>query len=515
MKARSQKSEVRGQKSSLISILAFQLFVVSAFSQSDITPPNNQLSGPNGSIVKINADGSITMTAASGAAINVLAGDVYVPTRIDMSTVVSPTLSGAGHASLAFDGTNLLISKNGGAFGQLGATIPSTTSILKGDNAGNASAASASDIKTAASLGNVENTALSTWAGSANITTLGTLTGALTNSYASAASSPALNYTGAWYAAGTGTTNFPHLLLQATGTTASATWSTAGTGIGVNVVTGFAGNLMDLKVAGTSKFKVAANGDLTVGSIIGSEISTGAGVYFQVLSGMTLGWSNRSKIDSPSNGVIRLTNNTQDDFSRLQFGGTTNAFPAIKRNSTALNFRLADDSADAPITAGATSIGAGGGLTVFSATSNANNFISIGGTDSRVIRFSANALGSSCDIVGDNTGAGGPVEFRLGSGGFISWRSTARADSGSNDTGISRNAAGVVEINNGTAGTFRDLKLRDLYSTNATFLHRTATALTDGAGAQVATLTNGPSAGNPTKWIAIDDNGTTRYIPTW
>ena len=37
----------------------------------------------------------------------------------------------------------------------------------------------------------------------------------------------------------------------------------------------------------------------------------------------------------------------------LVFGGTTSSFPAIKRNATALNFRLADDSADAPITAGA------------------------------------------------------------------------------------------------------------------------------------------------------------------
>lgn len=39
--------------------------------------------------------------------------------------------------------------------------------------------------------------------------------------------------------------------------------------------------------------------------------------------------------------------------------------------------------------------------------------------------------------------------------------------------------------------------------------------LTNGAAAQTATLTNGPTAGNPTKWIPISDNGTTRYIPAW
>jgi hypothetical protein len=39
--------------------------------------------------------------------------------------------------------------------------------------------------------------------------------------------------------------------------------------------------------------------------------------------------------------------------------------------------------------------------------------------------------------------------------------------------------------------------------------------LTNGAGASTATLTNAPAAGNPTKWVPIDDNGTTRYIPAW
>jgi hypothetical protein len=40
-------------------------------------------------------------------------------------------------------------------------------------------------------------------------------------------------------------------------------------------------------------------------------------------------------------------------------------------------------------------------------------------------------------------------------------------------------------------------------------------ALTNGAAAATGTLTNAPTAGNPTKWIPIDDNGTTRYIPAW
>ncbi len=44
---------------------------------------------------------------------------------------------------------------------------------------------------------------------------------------------------------------------------------------------------------------------------------------------------------------------------------------------------------------------------------------------------------------------------------------------------------------------------------------RTKTAWTNGAAAQVGTLNNAPAAGDPTKWIPLDDNGTTRYVPAW
>lgn len=43
----------------------------------------------------------------------------------------------------------------------------------------------------------------------------------------------------------------------------------------------------------------------------------------------------------------------------------------------------------------------------------------------------------------------------------------------------------------------------------------TSVALTSGAGVGAGTLTNAPSAGNPTKWISINDAGTTRKIPAW
>lgn len=66
-------------------------------------------------------------------------------------------------------------------------------------------------------------------------------------------------------------------------------------------------------------------------------------------------------IQLPSNGQIRGNsgNITLSDhasgtnFGLLRFGGTSSSYPAIKRSSTTLSLRLADDSADAALTCGA------------------------------------------------------------------------------------------------------------------------------------------------------------------
>jgi hypothetical protein len=54
-----------------------------------------------------------------------------------------------------------------------------------------------------------------------------------------------------------------------------------------------------------------------------------------------------------------------------------------------------------------------------------------------------------------------------------------------------------------------------LTTAGGAFLHTTSSALTAGATGNVPTLTAGPVTGNPTKWFAISDNGTTRYVPSW
>jgi hypothetical protein len=56
-----------------------------------------------------------------------------------------------------------------------------------------------------------------------------------------------------------------------------------------------------------------------------------------------------SHVYSTVNGNIGLYDNNLASFNLLQFGGTTASFPALKRSTTYLQARLADDSAFAPI----------------------------------------------------------------------------------------------------------------------------------------------------------------------
>jgi hypothetical protein len=50
---------------------------------------------------------------------------------------------------------------------------------------------------------------------------------------------------------------------------------------------------------------------------------------------------------------------------------------------------------------------------------------------------------------------------------------------------------------------------------SSTILLASSQTLTNGAAGAVGTLNNAPAAGNPTKWVSINDNGTVRQIPAW
>jgi hypothetical protein len=79
--------------------------------------------------------------------------------------------------------------------------------------------------------------------------------GTITSTDAVAASAPIFYATGALYTGGTGTTTFPAVFHQPTGTTATTTFSSganSGTVFGANEASGFVGNFLDFRIAGTN-----------------------------------------------------------------------------------------------------------------------------------------------------------------------------------------------------------------------------------------------------------------------
>lgn len=91
-------------------------------------------------------------------------------------------------------------------------------------------------------------------------------------------------FNGTVYTGGTSTTTKPALLLEPTGTS-STNWSTSGTQIGVNAVSGFAGNLLDLQVSSTRFFSVTAGGTVNVGTTNGLVQSPAGTMILRAIGG--------------------------------------------------------------------------------------------------------------------------------------------------------------------------------------------------------------------------------------
>jgi hypothetical protein len=93
---------------------------------------------------------------------------------------------------------------------------------------------------------------------------------------------------------------------------------------------------LEFQTDGTTRWTVSASsGSLQAGA--------NAAIY---LENGGIGRANYSYISFPTvDGNILLSNWNANGFGRLQFGGTTSSFPALKRNAAVLETKLADDSA--------------------------------------------------------------------------------------------------------------------------------------------------------------------------
>lgn len=107
-----------------------------------------------------------------------------------------------------------------------------------------------------------------------------------------------------------------------------------------------------------------------------------------------------------------------------------------------------------------------------------NNSFTIVDSSGAVVLFGVNPGNQYITTTLDLGNGGRNAEIRAtgfssGSGTGYRFSSTA-ASNGTIDLALFRNAAGVAEVNNGTAGTFRDLRVRDLITTLATPASSTA-----------------------------------------
>lgn len=160
-------------------------------------------------------------------------------------------------------------------------------------------------------------------------------------------------------------------------------------------------NAHDIGASGATRpGRIFTSSDIFCGGTLNAAAAAFSGGGF-------IAWTARSVLYSKADSTIVMQNSAETDFNRLQFGGTTSAFPSLKRSAALLQARLADDS------------------------------------------------------------------------------------------------------------LFTEIECSNIITNNAAAAFSTNTTLTDFAAAQLGTLTNAPTAGNPSKWIAIDDNGTQRLIPSW
>ena len=96
--------------------------------------------------------------------------------------------------------------------------------------------------------------------------------------------------------------------------------------------------------AGSPSLILKSGNEVTALTLDSSQNATFAG-YISTAAAGRITFTGRARLESPVDGVLSLYNAAASDFTRLQFGGTTSSFPALKRNSATLEAKLADDSA--------------------------------------------------------------------------------------------------------------------------------------------------------------------------
>ncbi len=301
-------------------------------------------------------------------------------------------------------------------------------------------------------------------------------------------------------------------------------------------------------------------------------VSFGSGYGFGLAGQSWVGTSAADKLVFSTNGGPRMSIDGSSGLASILYGVTAN------RTSSVGN-ELYGNTAGSAITTGTynTIVGYASGTTLQSGyaniligaysgselgTSDANNFVAgsvtapiqrvyfgNGVANSTPSSFVINGTGATgTDINGADIILAGGASTGSGIGGSVIFQITLPGATGA--TPNSPTSAVVIDTNgsvhllmdtlstvaaNGTlvigstggqqvgigqGVIFADVVITStggFYTQDPNFMMRISGGVpwTNGANAGVGTLTNAPNSGDPAKWIPIDDNGTTRYVPAW
>ena len=225
--------------------------------------------------------------------------------------------------------------------------------------------------------------------------------------------------------------------------------------------------------AGTVLSSMTRNGYLLLpnGSSSAPALSfagaTNWGLYKSGASSVSLAFSGTEKIKMWNDASIYL----RDNAAVIAVGSSSDTI--ISRNATQGLIFTTTASSGIPITVKAAASQTGN---LFETQNSSSQVLfNVGATGNVNFTNTTGTTYAAWDATNRSFYAGGNAfavltsdgTTRLYNSGKLVWNASATATSLDDDTGLARNAAGIIEVNNGTAGQYRDLKARKVSMTSA------------------------------------------------